>query len=237
MPSFSDAKSMAKALRLALAERHVPLSHSDCLELVARQFGCADWNVLAARIEAARPQEAELRLPRDWAITGQTDRSRYRAGIDPAAPGVALIESRLPRDAALADDSFASLMQSIRANAFRGARIRLTAELRTEEAEAGSIWLRVDDAAGRVLAFDNMLRGRKKAALRGTTGWSARSVVLDAPEAAATIHYGVLLKGHGKVRARAFGLSVVARDVPTTDRRYLDGPSNLDFREPDGPEA
>jgi uncharacterized protein YjbI with pentapeptide repeats len=46
-------KSMAKALRQALADRHIELSHGDCLELVAKQFGVRDWNVLSAAIGPA----------------------------------------------------------------------------------------------------------------------------------------------------------------------------------------
>ena len=48
MEALARSKSMATALRKALAERHVDLSHSACLEIVARQFGFSDWNVLKA---------------------------------------------------------------------------------------------------------------------------------------------------------------------------------------------
>ncbi len=48
MDTLSRSKSMAKALRKALADRNVDLSHSDCLEIVARQFGFPDWNTLKA---------------------------------------------------------------------------------------------------------------------------------------------------------------------------------------------
>jgi uncharacterized glyoxalase superfamily protein PhnB len=52
MRTFREAKEMAKALRADLRERwRVELSHSECLEIVARQFGFHDWNILAARIE------------------------------------------------------------------------------------------------------------------------------------------------------------------------------------------
>jgi len=53
MRSFTDAKAMARALRDALAEKNATLSHSECLEIVARQFETPNWNVLAAKIEAA----------------------------------------------------------------------------------------------------------------------------------------------------------------------------------------
>lgn len=52
MRDFRDAKLMAKDLRAALAARKVEISHSEALELVARQHGFDNWNVLAAKIEA-----------------------------------------------------------------------------------------------------------------------------------------------------------------------------------------
>ena len=52
MRSFRDAKAMAASLRDAVEGRKLPLSHSDALEIVARQFGCADWNTLSAKIRA-----------------------------------------------------------------------------------------------------------------------------------------------------------------------------------------
>lgn len=52
MRTYKNPKSMAKALRAALGARSVLLSHSDCLEIVAKQFGFPDWNTLSARIDA-----------------------------------------------------------------------------------------------------------------------------------------------------------------------------------------
>ena len=52
MLTHKDAKMMARSLRDALGSRNVLLSHSDCLEIVARQFGPADWNTLVAKLPA-----------------------------------------------------------------------------------------------------------------------------------------------------------------------------------------
>ncbi|TIT45935.1 MAG: VOC family protein, partial [Mesorhizobium sp.] len=52
MLAYRDAKTMAKAMREALAARDLTISHSDALEIVARQFGLASWNILSAKIEA-----------------------------------------------------------------------------------------------------------------------------------------------------------------------------------------
>lgn len=67
MRDYRDAKAMAQALRQALKERSVSLTHSESLELIARLFGVADWNTLSARINAAPPaSQAEsptVRMP------------------------------------------------------------------------------------------------------------------------------------------------------------------------------
>ena len=55
MRTYLDAKAMAKHLRAQLSEKSIELSHGECLELVAAQFGCGDWNELAARIAQAAP--------------------------------------------------------------------------------------------------------------------------------------------------------------------------------------
>jgi len=58
MRDFRDAKVMARALRDALKAKAIETSHSDCLELVAKAFDCEDWNILAAKIDAAREAPA-----------------------------------------------------------------------------------------------------------------------------------------------------------------------------------
>ncbi|QIS11689.1 glyoxalase superfamily protein [Nocardia arthritidis] len=47
MEPTSRAKSMARALRSALAEHDVTLGHGQCLEIVARQLNARDWNTLS----------------------------------------------------------------------------------------------------------------------------------------------------------------------------------------------
>ena len=54
-----NAKTMAKSLRDSLVNRNVSLSHSTCLEIVARQLGFADWNTLSAKL----PAQGELGIP------------------------------------------------------------------------------------------------------------------------------------------------------------------------------
>jgi hypothetical protein len=58
MRDFRDAKLMAHALRDALRSRAVETTHSESLELIAKAFGFDNWNILAAKIEAAAPPAA-----------------------------------------------------------------------------------------------------------------------------------------------------------------------------------
>jgi hypothetical protein len=53
MRDFREAKLMAKTLRQVLAEQDIDLTHGAALEIVARQFGFDEWNILSARIDAA----------------------------------------------------------------------------------------------------------------------------------------------------------------------------------------
>jgi hypothetical protein len=50
MRTFQDSKAMAKSLREQLAKKQIALTHSECLELVAKEFGFDSWNVLVAMI-------------------------------------------------------------------------------------------------------------------------------------------------------------------------------------------
>lgn len=58
MRTFRDAKAMARALKTALGEKDIDLSHSACLEIVAAQFARDNWNVLSAEIDAAEGSPA-----------------------------------------------------------------------------------------------------------------------------------------------------------------------------------
>lgn len=70
MRTIRQAKAMAKTLRSELLERGgVDLSHAETLEIVAHQFGIADWNTLAAQLAAdvqppmASPDGFNLTIP------------------------------------------------------------------------------------------------------------------------------------------------------------------------------
>jgi hypothetical protein len=67
MRDFRDSKTMAQSLRRALSDQSVTISHSESLELIAKAFGLDNWNILAAKIEAERP---EVTRPEPAVATG-----------------------------------------------------------------------------------------------------------------------------------------------------------------------
>src|ERR1043165_3631395 len=54
MRDFREAKAMAHALRDGLKAKAVEATHGECLELIAKAFGYDNWNILSAKVEAAR---------------------------------------------------------------------------------------------------------------------------------------------------------------------------------------
>lgn len=138
--------------------------------------------------------------------------------------------------------SFGGVNQTVSADAYRGKRLRYTAGVKTDSvAEWTGLWLRVARADGLVMAFDNMNTSSR--ALRGDHAWSDESIVLDVPQDAAAISFGVVLSGSGKVWIDTVRLETVGLNVAVTGRKLmqivdptgigqnLGPPRNLDFED------
>lgn len=138
------------------------------------------------------------------------------------------------RPASNRSSSFATVMQAISAESYRGKRLRFSAQLSTTEVvgQAG-LWMRIDGANGKVLSFDDMA----SRPVSGTTPWQGYEVVLDVPVDSAAIQFGYLLAGGGRVKAAQFRLEPVdantpttATGVPRTNDVLSKVPSNLELR-------
>lgn len=110
-------------------------------------------------------------------------------------------------------DKFGTYMDTISAVSYRGKRVRLRGVVETSNVTGSAgLWLRVDGADKKMLAFDNM--GKRR--LEGTRPPSEQSVVLDVANEANEIAFGVLISGEGEVWTEKLVIEVVATDVPTT---------------------
>jgi hypothetical protein len=125
-------------------------------------------------------------------------------------------------------NTFGGMMQSCDAAAFRGKRVRFSGLLKTRDAAGGAcLWLRVDGADGKSLAFDNMQRQP----VVGTKDWTPAEIVLDVPETAATLNFGFFLMDTGQAWVSALAFEEAGREVALTDSkgRLPDKPTNLSF--------
>jgi hypothetical protein len=169
-----------------------------------------------------------FRIPKGWAVSGDAP-DLYELGLD---PGVTY-ENRASVTIQSHPDAtqFAALCQTIKAEAYRGKRLRFSAAVRAAEVDnCAALFMRVGGAGDKMLAFDNMLGHQ----ISGTSDWAQHAIVLDVAEEAETIVFGILLAQNGQVWMADVHLDVVGLDVPTTDilaEIVPDFPVNLGFEE------
>ena len=168
---------------------------------------------LAAAALALAPLAAHAQVPAGWqAITDASgeytvsaDGARRDGGQGFAGATIkANVES--PRGSAM-------LAQSIRADAYRGKRIRLSGYLKTIGVNEGTavLFLRVDGNG--VVETSDYMQNRP---VMLTTDWARQELVVDVPNDAIGFTYGFMLGGSGQAWLDDVQLEEVGDDVPTT---------------------
>jgi hypothetical protein len=146
-------------------------------------------------------------LPSAWLITGPAPQ-KFAAGID---QDLGVKGAKFLRNKSNDANAWAALAQPISAQNYLGQRIRFRALVKTQDVSNwAGLWMRVDNRAGRSIAFYNSF----DRAIKGTTDWQERSVVLDVPQDAGTIVFGVINSGSGQVWIDRLGFEQVGQDVP-----------------------
>lgn len=168
--------------------------------------------------------------PAGWFLAGSKP-ANYQTSVDKTitqnGQPSAYLKSIVP-----VTDGFGTLMQQVSASDYAGKRVRLRARVRSQDVgEWAGVWLRVDKDKTTV-AFDNM----QNRAIKGTQPWEQCEVVLDVPEDATGIFFGILLSGSGEVWMNDVSFEVVGNDVPVTSHSPLAStlpahPTNLKFTE------
>lgn len=245
MPTIEDAKSMARAVESALRAKNVAITHGECLDIVARQFGLKDWNVLSA--QAKRSEDTARRritALKGWALLAEHPEAYdHGADADPMVRGgcAALIRHdpvlgprRYPDPAR----AFGCYVQTVSAVPFHGQRVAISAKLRCQDVTHGAtLWARVDAMPGNTFAFDN-LKDAADGWLFGSRPWVERRVVLDVSAEAISLHFGFSLKGRGNLWAADFRVeeaSTAALTAPPAQPQSRAAawitPTNLTFSE------
>lgn len=151
-------------------------------------------------------------LPAPWHIDGQNPKE-FAAGIDQSDgfKGAKFLSNKSGNE-----KSWASLVQVISAQNYVGQRIRFRARVRTQDVSNWSgLWMRVDSRSKNSAAFYNS----QDRPIKGTNDWQERSVVLDVPQDATAIAFGVIGAGKGTVWIDQLALETVGQDVPVDSFR------------------
>jgi hypothetical protein len=184
--------------------------------------GLAAW-ILQATFAAAAD------LPAGWVKAGSHP-AEYEMGVDTTIRHDGGKGSGFVKATASELHGFGTLMQTATPGGYRGKRVRLSGFVKSENVQSGwaGLWFRIDGPKqGEVLGFDNM----EPRAIKGTTDWTRYEIVLDVPETAAAMAFGVLLAGNGQVWMDDLKFEVVPSTTPVTGsfRGPRSAPQNLDF--------
>jgi RNA polymerase sigma-70 factor (ECF subfamily) len=91
---------------------------------------------------------------------------------------------------------FADLRQGILADAYRGRRVRLSADIKTDATEKAGLYLRVIDPAR-----SRPPEIREQLSVHGTTGWTRQHIEADVPADSVYVLFGITMTGLGQIWA------------------------------------
>ena len=151
-------------------------------------------------------------LPSGWLYAG-VNATTYVLGLDhQTVHGGHAALAILGSDTSQA--RFRGIVQSIKADDYRGKRVRLSAWVRQTDVRGSDIglWMRID-GPGVMQGFDNF----SSRPLIGTSDWHQVEVILDVPTDAIGISLGALMSGSGLFRVDDLRLEVVPDIGPTTN--------------------
>jgi len=184
------------------------------------------WFVLAALLACMTPSADAEDLPASWFLAGPHPKD-YMVSMDSkhaySGSASALLESKSENAR-----GFGTLMQQSAPGIYSGKRVCMTGYVRCEDVKNWSgLWFRVDGEEGKRLAFDNM----SDRPIRESSEWKQYHIVLEVPEEAVALAYGVLLNGAGRVWVDDISFEVVDESVPITRQSHAlpSAPANLDF--------
>jgi hypothetical protein len=187
------------------------------------------WKYAFLGVALALVMPAQADPPDGWRIAGSSP-TDYEFGVDTQVAYAGSRSSGFIKSKVEHPLGFGTLMQRFTAINYRGSRMRLSGYLKTDQAQRGQMWLRIDGPGNEVLGFDNM----DSRPITGSSGWKRYEVVLDVPQTATNIAFGFFLWGSGTVWADEFKLervdASVAVTAPDNGARY-DGPRNLNFEQ------
>lgn len=188
---------------------------------------CTLMLLSSIRVPAQAQSPKNSVAPQGWNLAGSKP-ANYETGVDRQASYHGFPSAYL-KGKPTAMEGFGTLMQEFSAVQFAGKRVRLRASVKAEDVDDwAGLWMRVDKGP-KAVGFDNM----QDRPIKGTTTWQDYEVVLDVPQDATNIAFGILLSKSGSVWLNDVKFEIVGLDVPATaaktPKQLPESPTNLNF--------
>jgi hypothetical protein len=163
--------------------------------------------------EQGKTASTNQRTPIGWRARGPNPQD-YEMGLDTKVYHGGKASGYIKSKSSATPDTYATLMQPMKADNYRGQRVRLSGYIKGNRIEGtAQLWMRVEGEQRTLLSFDNM----NNRPLEGTTDWKRYEIVLDVPKNSASIAFGLLLGGKGQVWIDDLELKAVGQDIALTN--------------------
>src|SRR5260370_31322716 len=167
----------------------------------------------------AHPHDSQLT---GWQLTSPIS-DRFEASSDAKVALRGKAPARLQADTPRAD--LASLIQSVDAEQYVGKRIRFSTYAKTKGVEGWTgTWVRVDSPHSAFRRYEDTHHVN----LNGDRDWTALTLVLDIPDDARTVEFGLSQEGTGTTWFGPVSVETVSPSIRTTlyegGRNYATGP-------------
>ena len=203
-------------------ERRNKIEFSGCREYVSEstvRFGDpTELPPVEKNMPASREGSASTTAVPGWKLSG-THADSYQILVDRAERHEGQSSGTIVCTTARCADP-GTLMQSFRADEYRGQRVRLSAWVKTKNAGRANLWMRVDGVDSKVLAFDGMSNRPKS----GTLDWHRQEIVLPVPRQAVLIEIGLTLEERGQAWLDEVSLETVDKTVGTMGQPVAGSP-------------
>ena len=149
--------------------------------------------------------------PKGWFSNGSHVKN-YEISVDTNVKHSGRASARIKSIADTPADGFGGFMQLFAADAYHGKRVRMSAWLKSENANSLQLWFRLDGAKS-MFGFDNM----DNRGVKGTSDWKKYELTLDVPANTVNIAFGAFIIGTGQGWVDDFQFETVGQEVATTN--------------------
>jgi hypothetical protein len=190
------------------------------------------WALVCLTVSVVPAGHAQV--PAGWRVAGSAPQD-FQFSVDTTEKWNGHPSALISAKPGIVSNGFGTLMQSIQADNYRGARWRLSGYLKTEDAGRAQMWMRVDGTDHSIKAFDNM----DDRPVVATKAWARYEIVLDVPRDSLDVAFGFLLSQQGKVWAADFHLDKADASAAVTSAQvaFPKEPTNLDFAQTNEPKV